>query len=162
MHCRIQKHDRTQLRTVAQRPTKGDRPTPVVRDDDNWASKIEVTGQIVEIIDPILQSALYARALRPPHLELIDSDHSHIGWRLIDQVAPHVRPRGVAMDTKHGDPYMLTPRMGVQNAPSHIDSAMVWCDDITGPGGVEIGQRHQMISMTAEFNPDPMPIHAMR
>jgi hypothetical protein len=75
---RVHQHDPSDVLSMLLGPTKRYGTPPIVGDGDNLSRQAEFIGQSAQIIDAATQTADGSRALRIPHVQLIDRDHTHI------------------------------------------------------------------------------------
>ena len=78
---------------------------PVVTEGHDGVVEGQRIGERPEVGDTLGERALHARALREPHVELVDRHHppgraTFLGGphRFSNEAAPEVRPRGIAVN----------------------------------------------------------------
>ena len=86
-----------------------------MRDSDHGAPDLEHLGRSAQVGDSIRETPHPLRVIRITHADLIDGDDAPICRSVIEQSAPQVGPRGVAVHREQRH-----PRLALRRAREHM------------------------------------------
>ena len=79
-------------------------------DRDHGALDLERLGRSAQVGDSIRETPHPVGAIRVTHADLIDGDDAPIRRSVIEQSAPQIGPRGVAVHCQQGHPRLVLRR----------------------------------------------------